>query len=274
MISDITVSSCLDKYLIYINEEKHFSDNTVSSYRHDISVFISYLDDRGIEYPGSVSSIVMENYILFLEEEGYKASSIIRNAAAVKSFYEFLKLKNITAADPAADIKLPEPRPNAPVILTVREVDALLAAPSGDECLQVRDKAILELLYASGMRVSELIKLRPDSINQSAGYVRCRRKGKIHIIPLGSSARTALTTYISSARWELLRDLDAPDDLPLFLNYNGRPLSRQGLWKIIKKYAVKAGITGEISPDMLRHSLAVHLIQQNGDLSAVRRLLG
>lgn len=248
-------------YLSYLEKERHCSFNTISSYRRDLKLFSEYLELMGENDLKTVSKYLMDNYPVYLEDKGYSAASMLRSTAAVRSFFEYLTEQNIVTENPVRRFKPLQTEQTAKPVLTVREVDALLSAPSGDDPLKVRDKAILELLYSSGIRVSELINMYPESVNTNSGFVKCRRKGKTNIIPIRNSAKEALINYSDNARKELIKTVSAATPLPLFVNYNGSPLTRQGLWKIIKKYAAEAGIISPVSPDILRRSLAVHLKQ-------------
>ena len=194
-----------------------------------------------------------------------------RNIASIRSFFQFLQRKGKVVENPAADLELPKVEKKVPEILSLEKVELLLEQPSGDEDKEVRDKAMLELLYATGIRVTELISLKVEDVNLPLEYIRCGGETKSRIIPIGAQAKFSLRRYLEKVRENMIL---RSDEETLFVNCNGKPMTRQGFWKIIKAYAKKAGIEEDITPHMLRHSFAAHLIQNGADLRSVQEMLG
>jgi len=260
----------LDDFLNYLAVEKGLSRNTLDAYSLDLNGYLEFLEDIGAT---SLKTISYEHIIKYLEElyGEYSDASVARKLAAVKAFHKFLVREGFTERLPTADIKMPKKEKRLPRVLSVNQIGKLLDQPAGAGFSEIRDRAILELLYSCGMRVSELVALDIEDIDLRAGYVRCFGKGsKERIIPLGGYASEALTVYINKSRRQLAKNRRPA---ALFLNNRGDRLSRQSCWKIVKKYAEKADI-GEIYPHLLRHSFATHLLANGADLRAVQELLG
>lgn len=261
----------LTLYIRYLEEVKHSSPNTISSFRGDIRKFLRYLQENGIEDVTNVSSVTAQAYLLELERAGFASATVSRNIAAVRSFFDYLCKTGRMNDNPAGSVKPPAIRRKAPDVMSVEEVSRLLAQPGSDGFKCKRDRAMLELLYATGIRVSELISLRLDDVNMRSGYIRCTRRGKTRIIPFGKLARSALSDYLENARPQKTK-LQKTD--VLFLNCSGQPMSRQGFWKILKTYAKQAGIEANITPHTLRHSFAAHLLENGADVRAVQTMMG
>ena len=230
-----------------------------------------YLEENGITDCGKVTKTALNSYILFLEKEGKAASTVSRALASTRSFFGWLFKEGKIRRDPADSMHAPKIEKKVPVILTVDEVTKLLEQPSGANPKEIRDKAMLELLYATGIRVTELVNLKLSDVNMSIGFITCRDGGKDRTIPFSRVAKGAMEDYIENARSELTRKKESDW---LFVNCNGGQMSRQGFWKIIKFYGDKAGIESDITPHTLRHSFAAHLIGGGADMKAVQVILG
>jgi integrase/recombinase XerD len=250
--------------------EKHASQNTVSSYLRDISQFADYLQARGPELL-EVTAETVQSYMDWMLSRGKSAASVTRFLASVKSFYNFQIFSGKVKANPAKGVAAAKAERKYPKILTSKEVDLFLEQPQCVDAKGFRDHAMLELLYATGIRVSELITLDLEDLNLAAGFIHCSSKGKERIIPLYRTAVKALQDYAWKIRPQLISD---EEEAALFVNMNGERMSRQGFWKIIKYYQEKAGIEKEITPHTLRHSFAVHLLENGADLRSIQEMLG
>lgn len=258
------------RYEEYLVREKHASQNTVSSYLRDISQFADYLQARGPELL-EVTAETVQAYMDWMLSRGKSAASVTRFLASVKSFYNFQIFSGKVKANPAKGVAAAKAERKYPKILTSKEVDLFLEQPQCVDAKGFRDHAMLELLYATGIRVSELITLDLEDLNLAAGFIHCSSKGKERIIPLYRTAVKALQDYAWKIRPQLISD---EDETALFVNMNGERMSRQGFWKIIKYYQEKAGIEKEITPHTLRHSFAVHLLENGADLRSIQEMLG
>ena len=260
----------LNLFFDFLENEKKLSSNTLQSYRRDIRQFKEYLEKNRINY-NKVSEDTMKEYIEHLQEAGKKASTISRCIASIRSFYQYEVKNKKVKKDPTANIQSPKIEKKAPSTLTFKEVSLLLDQPKDIDLKGIRDKAMLEFAYATGMRVTEIISLDIDDVNLEEGYVTCRTGKKQRNIPLGKISLKALQDYIDRARGILIKDESIK---ALFVNVNGRRLTRQGFWKIIKYYKEQAHITKDITPHILRHSFATHLLQNGADLKAIQMMLG
>lgn len=259
------------RYTAYLTDERRASRNTVASYLRDVNQFADYLQshrDCGLR---QASSEMVQEYMDWMLGHGKSAASVTRFLASIKSFYGFLMADGAVSADPAKGLTAARTERKYPEILTSREVELFLDQPQCVDAKGFRDHAMLELLYATGIRVSELISLNLDDLNLSAGFIRCRSKGKERIIPLYHGAVKALQDYVKNIRPQLLAD---SGETALFVNMSGERMSRQGFWKIIKCYQEKAGIEKDITPHTLRHSFAVHLLENGADLRSIQEMLG
>lgn len=261
----------IKRFVEYLSEEKNASKNTCISYQRDLLQMDAFLSAMGVEEPGKVTKTALNSYILHLEKEGKAATTISRTLASMKAFFNFEYKCGAIRRDPSESIRAPKIEKKLPVILTVDEVNRLLAQPSGNSAKEIRDRAMLELLYATGIRVSELIHLTLEDVNMAIGFITCRDEHKERIVPFGRVAKEALAKYLETARPELLKGEESPW---LFTNCNGSSMSRQGFWKIIKFYGSKAGIEEDITPHTLRHSFAAHLIGNGADMKAVQTMMG
>ncbi len=259
----------LEQYEAYLLGVKRSSKNTVASYMRDLKKLNTYMNEHDVISVCDVSATNLNSYILYLERIGSASSSVSRSVAAIKSFYLYLLRQGIVRQDPTELLKPPKIDRKTPETLTVEEMRRLLEQPSGSTPKEVRDKAMLELLYATGIRVSELIALKVSDVNISMKYIICHDGVRGRILPFEENTCRALKQYIESAR-----DAFCYEQEYFFTNYQGAPLTRQGFWKILKKYADKAGIEKEITPHMIRHSFASHLVQNGADLKSVQELLG
>ena len=257
-------------FLEFLQNEKKLSDNTLQSYKRDILQYQNYLEENGINY-AKVSKEDVKAYLTYLKQIGKKPSTISRNLASIRSFYQFSirnkKLKN----DPTEDVQSPKIEKRVPSVLTAQEVELLLEQPKDVDLKGTRDKAMLEFAYATGMRVTEIINLNIEDVNLAEEYVICRVGSKQRNIPLGSLSLKALKEYIEEARPILIK---SEKEKALFVNVNGQRLTRQGFWKIVKYYKEQAHITKDITPHVLRHSFATHLLQNGADLKAIQTMLG
>lgn len=261
----------IEAFIAYLVNIKKSSKNTVVSYRRDLLQLQEYLEQQGITEVSKVTKTSLNSYILYLERQGKATTTISRVLASIKSFFHYELNEGKIRRDPAELLKTPKIEKKVPVILTVDEVSRFLQQPDGDSSKEIRDKAMLELLYATGIRVSELISLQVSDINLQVGFITCHDGQKERMIPFGKAASQSLKTYLEHARGSLLKGGDSPW---LFTNCSGKPMSRQGFWKIVKYYGEKAGINVDITPHTLRHSFAAHLISGGADIQAVQTMLG
>ncbi|MBS6397691.1 MAG: tyrosine recombinase XerD [Clostridiales bacterium] len=258
-------------FIMYLEDVKRASHNTVMSYHSDLTKMMTYIRQQGVESVDSVTATVLNSYILYLERSGMAASTISRYIASMKAFFEYLVREHRIEDDPAYQLKAPRVEKRLPGVLTVSEMELLLEQPSQDNPKGCRDKAMLELLYATGMRVSELIHLNVSDMNLRFGWVICRDGDRERMIPFGADAGKALMQYLDKGRTAFLKKESS--DL-LFLNCSGTPMSRQGFWKVLKGYARTAGIEKDITPRMFRHSCAAHMASNGADLQTIQEILG
>ena len=260
----------LKYFFDFLENDKKLSDNTLQSYKRDLKQFKRYIEACEINY-NHVKEEDIKDYIKELQEEGKKASSISRCIASIRSFYQFVLKRKKIKVDPTANIQSPKIEKRVPSVLTSKEVELLLDQPKDVDLKGTRDKAMLEFAYATGMRVTEIISLNIDDVNLEEGYVTCKTGNKQRTIPLGTMSLNALKEYVDDARDVLIYIVV---DKALFVNVNGGRLTRQGFWKIIKYYKEQAHITKDITPHVLRHSFATHLLQNGADLKAIQTMLG
>ena len=258
-------------FVDYIVREKSVSYNTQISYERDLKKLKEYLCGQGILLVNEVSETVLNSYVLFLEREGKAAATVSRYIASFKGFFEYCQKKGIIATDPAEKLRPPKVEKKFPQILTVEETKRLMEAPNLESEKGIRDRAMLELIYATGIRVSELLALKMEDLNLSMEYIICHEKAKDRIIPFGNSAKSALEMYLKESRVGMLGDTEGGY---LFVNCSGNPMSRQGFWKLIKYYAEKASVEKEITPHTFRHSFAAHLLENGADVHSVQQMMG
>ncbi len=258
-------------YRTWLQEEKHASDNTLSSYLRDINQFKTWLLGAGSPDLRRVKKDTINEYMLYLSGAGKSPATITRCTASLKSFYAYMLGRGAVKTNPAKNIAALKVERKCPEILTSKEVELFLEQPKCVDEKGYRDHAMLELLYATGIRVSELIGLDVGDVNLAGGFIRCHSKTRERIIPLYRTAIKALRDYITDIR---PRIISGPDEQALFVNMNGGRMSRQGFWKIIKYYQEKAEISKDITPHTLRHSFAVHLLENGADLRSIQEMLG
>lgn len=270
----MNVNDQINDFIHYLIVEKGLAKNTIQSYRRDLTNYTEFLQGQlNMTDWNSVSRSHIMQFLSSLKNEGKSSRTIARHIASIRSFHHFLLIDKVTDDDPTVHIETPQAEMKLPKVLNLDEVEKLLNAPDTSKPLGIRDKAMLELMYATGMRVSELIGLSLNDTHLSLGFVRCIGKGsKERIIPIGQMAIRALDLYLKEGRPKLVNSKNRSDYL--FLNHHGRPLSRQGFWKILKQTATKAGITKELTPHTLRHSFATHLLENGADLRSVQEMLG
>ena len=260
----------LKYFFDFLENDKKLSENTLQSYKRDLKQFKRYLEACEIHY-NRVKEEDIKDYIREMQEDGKKASSISRCIASIRSFYQFVLKRKKIKVDPTANIQSPKIEKRVPSVLTSKEVELLLNQPKDIDLKGTRDKAMLEFAYATGMRVTEIISLNIEDVNLEEGYVVCKTGNKQREIPLGTMSLNALREYIEEARRILIKD---ESEKALFVNVNGTRLTRQGFWKIIKYYKEQAHITKDITPHVLRHSFATHLLQNGADLKSIQTMLG
>lgn len=261
----------LDAFITYMSEEKGRSASTLESYRRDLAQFIAFAEGRGVTAVDEVRKSHIAAYLNEMKRSGKASSTVIRASVSIRSFFHYLIRQSLVVQDPSMDLDTPKPEKKLPVVLTVAEVERLLGAPDPSGAQGVRDKAMLEALYATGIRVSELISLNLGDIDLELKFLRCGAAGKERIVPIGRMTAEAVSAYLGPMRDQLLK---RSGEEALFLNQLGTRLTRQGFWKIIKKYASAAGIETDITPHTLRHSFAAHLLENGADLRSVQEMLG
>lgn len=260
----------IDEFVDYLTNVKRASKNTIASYKRDLIKLNHFLADSGCENINDITSTNLNSYVLMIEKQGMSTATISRNIASVKAFFLYLLKQGVISEDPSETLKPPKIEKKAPVILTIEEVNLLLEQPNGSSPKDLRDKAMLEVLYATGIRVSELISLKVKDVNLSMNFLQCHDDTKERVIPFTNETRSALEAYLDHARDAMCKG----EQEYLFTNCQGSPMTRQGFWKIIKYYSAKAGIKKDITPHTIRHSFAMHLVNNGADLKSVQEMLG
>ncbi|WJY28636.1 MULTISPECIES: site-specific tyrosine recombinase XerD [Sporosarcina] len=261
----------LQDYLHFLKVERQLAENTISSYRRDLAPYVSWLDSQQVATDAVDHQKILE-YLHLLKEQGKSSRTISRHISSIRSFHQFLLRDQVLPTDPTVHLELPKLEKKLPRVLSVKEVDSIIRAAGGESPQNRRDTAILELLYGTGMRVSELIGMNTDDLNGIMGFARVFGKGgKERIIPLGSSAVKACTIYMETVRPEFAA---AASKDALFLNARGGRLTRQSIWSLLQDVAEKAQLSRKLTPHMLRHSFATHLVENGADLRAVQEMLG
>lgn len=261
----------IEDFLIYLHNVKNTSENTVLSYGRDLYKFEDYMGTIGVIQIDKLKEEDLMGFIESLKKKAFKATTISRNIASLKAFFHYLYKNNIVQKDISENLRAPKVEKKLPDIITIEEAIRLVEQPKGERPKDLRDKAMLELLYATGIRVTELINLKVSDVNMQTGCLLCKDGSKERIIPFGNKAKNALSHYIHNGRDALLINYEIPQ---LFVNCAGTSMSRQGFWKIVKYYAKKAGIEAEITPHTLRHSFAAHLVENGADLRSVQEMMG
>jgi integrase/recombinase XerD len=263
----------LQSFIQYLNVERGLSRNTLESYKRDIEQYLAFVKQQGITAWRESGKAQIAGYMNELKLLGRAAATLSRVMVSVRAFYQFLWKEHIIESDPSQSVETPKLEKKLPNVLSIEEIETLLEAPLTNHANGSRDKAMLELLYATGTRVSELISLNVDDVNLQMGYIRCIGKaGKERMIPIGSMSVRCLEVYITEMRPKILKHPEPLD--ALFIGHLGTRMTRQGFWKIIKRYAQETGIMKPITPHTVRHSFAAHLIENGADLRSVQEMLG
>ena len=260
----------IKNFLNFIENDKKVSQNTLQSYRRDILQYEAYVEESKINYL-KIDEEGIQDYLKYMNDIGKKTSTVSRSLASIRSFYQYLLRVKKVKKDPTEGIQSPKIEKRVPSVLTSQEVELLLEQPKNVDLKGIRDKAMLEFAYATGMKVTEIISLNIEDVNLEESYVVCKGKERTRNIPLGSLSLQALKDYIENSRNILIKDENVK---ALFVNTNGQRLTRQGFWKIVKYYKEQAHINKEITPHILRHSFATHLLQNGADLKAIQTMLG
>lgn len=261
----------INAFITYLHNVKNTSNNTELSYKRDLEKVKQFMASRGIAEAKDVSAKDLSDYVKYLEDNQFAAATVSRNIASLKAFYHFMVEEGLVAEDISEKLKAPRIEKKIPSIMSPDEVVRLLEQPSGDSPKEIRDKAMLELLYATGIRVTELITLKVTDVNMQMSFILCKDRNKERIIPFGAAAKNALARYLDGTREAMLENKSSD---VLFANCSGQPMSRQGFWKLIKYYAKRADIKADITPHTLRHSFAAHLVENGADLRSVQEMLG
>lgn len=265
------MNTYVEEYTAFMTEVRHKSTNTIESYKRDVTQYITYLSESGVKDAAQATKTTILSYLMDMQRAGKASSTVSRTLASLRSFYLFMMQNGRVALNPTSNLEAPHVEKKPPQILAGKEVEMLLEQPRTDDNKGIRDKAMLELLYATGIRVSELINLDINDINIPMSFIRCRGGKKERIIPMGNKACEALKMYVENARKYMLKD---ENETALFVNCTGMRLSRQGFWKLIKHYRNEAGIKTEITPHTLRHSFAAHLLENGADLHSIQEMMG
>lgn len=265
------MEALVQKFVNFLERDKRLSLNTLQSYRRDIEQYFTYLQEINLQSIANTNKTTVIAYLLYLQKKGRATSTISRNLASIRSFYQYIAKNKMIDHDPTAELESPKVEKKLPQILSTEEVELLLEQPKCVDLKGYRDKAMLELLYATGIRVSELIQLNVVDVNLDMGFIKCNKGSRERMIPIGSIAIAALKEYLSKSRPLLIQK---SDEKALFVNINGGRLTRQGFWKIIKQYKNQAKISKDITPHTLRHSFAAHLLENGADLRSIQEMLG
>ena len=265
------MNTYVKEYTSFMTDIRHKSLNTVESYKRDVTQYISYLDGTGVTDISSTTKTTVLSYLLYLQKEGRASSTVSRTLASLRSYYLFMMQNGVVKSNPTSNLEAPHVEKKIPKILSGEEVELLLEQPKNCDNKGIRDKAMLELLYATGIRVSELINLDVSDVNVPMSFVRCKGGKKERIIPMGHQAKDALENYINNVRKYMVKD---ENETAVFVNCSGARLSRQGFWKLIKYYQHIAGIETDITPHTLRHSFAAHLLENGADLHSIQEMMG
>lgn len=260
----------IKKFLKYLQEEKKLSKNTLESYRRDVKNYVAFLNEKELTVLNCNQETILQ-YVQKMENDKKLPSTISRNIASIRSFYKYLNGEKLVNEDPTKDVESPKIERKAPSILSNSQIELLLEQPKSSDLKGLRDKAMLELVYATGIRVTELINLDVQDVDFKNGYIIARNNDKARRIPVGSMAAKALNEYLQKVRGNLIKE---EDNTSLFVNVNGNRLTRQGFWKIIKYYQEQANIDVEITPHTLRHSFAVHLLENGAEIGEIQEMLG
>ncbi|MDD6298552.1 tyrosine recombinase [Hornefia butyriciproducens] len=264
----------VENFLEYITSTRKVSQNTVAAYRQDLLSFGRFLKQNGIEHYAMATNTQVVSYLMQLKQSGKSRATVNRKLASIRALYRYLQGKGEISENPTEGIKSPKINRKEISYLSIEEVESLLATPD-DSVKGKRDRAMLEVLYATGIRVSEIIELRMSDVNLNMGFVMCSgNHGRARIVPMGGPARSALQTYLDESRPALIRDQEDGPDKPLFVNYMGEQFTRQGFWKILKQYGKAANLEDKLTPQTLRNSFAMHMVQNGIDMKSLQELMG
>lgn len=261
----------VNQFAEYLENERQLSLNTLLSYKRDIEQYLSYLEEVNVKNLDKTNKTTILTYIMDMQKKGRATSTISRNIASIRSFYQYLIRTGFMEKNPTVGLDSPKIEKKLPQILSTKEVELLLEQPNENDLKGMRDKAMLELLYATGIRVTELITLNVGDIDLNKQVITCKKTDKERMIPIGSLCVEAVTNYLGKARRYLVR---SESEESLFVNISGKRLTRQGFWKIIKHYKAMANISKDITPHTLRHSFAAHLLENGADLKSIQEMLG
>ena len=259
------------EFVNYLKNTKKSRENTILSYERDIRYFFEYVKSVGTDDVRQINETTIISYLYEMKRKNMSSATISRNLSAIRSFFQFLIRCGVFKDNIADNIKTPKVNRKMPEYIELDKIDAFLNQPFSNDWKGTRDKAMLEVLYAAGLRISELTTLNIDDVNLNLNYIRCYSKNRERIIPIGKEAAEALRKYLSLSRGNMP---SKEGERVLFVNHNGKPMTRQGVWKIIKGYWSRSGIEGELTPNMLRHSFAIHLIENGADLYSVQEMMG
>ena len=265
------MEALVQKFVNFLERDKRLSLNTLQSYRRDIEQYFIYLQEINLQNITNTNKTTVIAYLLYLQKKGRATSTISRNLASIRSFYQYISKNKIVENDPTSELESPKVEKKLPQILSTEEVELLLEQPQCVDLKGFRDKAMLELLYATGIRVTELITLNMQDISLEMAFIKCNKGSRERMIPIGSMAVAAVKEYLVKSRPLLIQKID---EKALFVNINGGRLTRQGFWKIIKQYKNQAKINKDITPHTLRHSFAAHLLENGADLRSIQEMLG
>lgn len=256
----------------YLTEEKRMAENTIEAYQRDVNGFTRFVAERGIVCPEEAGNTEVVAWLMRLKQEGKAKATVNRKLASIRTWFQYLMAEGVVSVNPATDIKSPKIERKEIAYLSMEEIDKLMSMPDQSP-KGIRDRAMLELMYATGIRASELIALEIDDVNVRMGFVTCNGENmKARIIPIGRIGRKAMEEYLYGMREDILKQ--HPNERTLFVNYIGHPITRQGLWKILKEYGEKAELSQSLTPQLLRNSFAVHMLQNGADLKSLQELMG
>lgn len=263
----------LEDYIHFLKIERQLAENTITSYTRDLNDYIDFVENAKLDSIDDITRQTILTYLQYMNEQGKSSRTVSRHISSIRSFHQFLLREKVTINDPTVHLELPKIEQKLPRVLSMDEVGQLIDAPDQSKPQGVRDNALLEILYGTGMRVSELIGLNLDDLHLTMGFVRIFGKGgKERIVPLGNKAIESCARYVNEARPGFIAKNEASD--ALFVNMRGGRLTRQGCWKLLKGHALKANLQKKLTPHILRHSFATHLIENGADLRAVQEMLG
>jgi integrase/recombinase XerD len=266
------LARCLELYRNHLAVERGLAANSLQAYRRDLARYLAHLEGEGVDDAARIDRGRVERFLRQLAGYGLSPVTLARTISALRGFHRFLAAEGLAPADPTEDLETPKPAQRLPDVLDYPEIERLLAQPDPSSPLGLRDRAMLELMYACGLRVSELLALEAKDLSLNDGFIRCFGKGsKERVVPVGGSASGWVRRYLTGSRPLLLKKYDTE---VVFLNNRGRPLSRMGFWKLLRSYAIKAGIKKRVHPHILRHSFATHLLEGGADLRSVQEMLG